>query len=433
MNQDKTYLLRENKALFDATLDEFSSKPFALASTNEIIKRSSYNKGSFYYRFKDKVEIYIALIDYVYTIQINLFNAKNVDYRQITSKRELTKLLFENLYDLFASNKLYYELIQKIYKEPHEIKKHVNMSSIESLFSRFMKRMKEMDSENSVAPDDTLLLQSIELYYYHFPYGLHFSESKNNIEFLLQHLFQQPLAFINVEQEKPKINLDAIPNNLTFLLSKQPSYDISNHVMNVMSLLEEERVLLQNIRQKLKIRKIDMESIINEGVKKNLRDYSYLYILKNLPFAKTSYHLLTRIQKIMLVMIYETIVGTETMVLQNALTFSNPGNVQLLLDELLPLLAKTCKIVVIERKFHVFPTLLQHLYYVDSKQEIQPFSYLDYHKQIPEYFLIRFQDESGHLKTQKIKKNALKIEQYLKKPLFQLYSVDVIDVKDIKE
>ena len=66
MSKDKTQVLLNNPEVYEETLNEFSSKSYDLASVNEIIKKSKYNKGSFYYRFKDKFELYISLLDYVF-------------------------------------------------------------------------------------------------------------------------------------------------------------------------------------------------------------------------------------------------------------------------------------------------------------------------------------------------------------------------------
>lgn len=54
--------LTMNRALFDAALDEFSERSFRDASLNNILKNAGMNKGSFYYRFYDKMDIYLSLV-----------------------------------------------------------------------------------------------------------------------------------------------------------------------------------------------------------------------------------------------------------------------------------------------------------------------------------------------------------------------------------
>lgn len=54
--------LEENNNLFEAALNEFSSHSFRNASLNNIIKEAGMNKGSFYYRFFDKLDLYLSLL-----------------------------------------------------------------------------------------------------------------------------------------------------------------------------------------------------------------------------------------------------------------------------------------------------------------------------------------------------------------------------------
>lgn len=51
-----------NPELFEAALNAFSAQPFGEASLNDIIKAADLNKGSFYYRFYDKTDMYLSLL-----------------------------------------------------------------------------------------------------------------------------------------------------------------------------------------------------------------------------------------------------------------------------------------------------------------------------------------------------------------------------------
>lgn len=57
--------LETNKMLRESALGAFSVKAFGEASLNEIIKGASVNKGSFYYRFYDKLDLYLSLIAFI--------------------------------------------------------------------------------------------------------------------------------------------------------------------------------------------------------------------------------------------------------------------------------------------------------------------------------------------------------------------------------
>jgi len=54
--------LETNNSLFEAALNEFSRHAFRNASLNNIIKEAGMNKGSFYYRFFDKMDLYLSLL-----------------------------------------------------------------------------------------------------------------------------------------------------------------------------------------------------------------------------------------------------------------------------------------------------------------------------------------------------------------------------------
>ncbi|WP_052807160.1 TetR/AcrR family transcriptional regulator [Risungbinella massiliensis] len=54
----------ERKAeLFEAALDEFTSKNYKEASLNNIIKNAGISKGTFYYHFQDKQDLYLFLLE----------------------------------------------------------------------------------------------------------------------------------------------------------------------------------------------------------------------------------------------------------------------------------------------------------------------------------------------------------------------------------
>ncbi len=64
---DKSSFLIMNDRLYQAALDEFCSKQFDFASLNDILKKSDFNKGSFYYRFTDKFDLFQSLVSLLYT------------------------------------------------------------------------------------------------------------------------------------------------------------------------------------------------------------------------------------------------------------------------------------------------------------------------------------------------------------------------------
>ena len=70
--------LDELPALYEAALTAFAEHSFRDASLNDILKQAEMNKGSFYYRFRDKMELYLSLLYRVGTEKMRLFEQEGV-------------------------------------------------------------------------------------------------------------------------------------------------------------------------------------------------------------------------------------------------------------------------------------------------------------------------------------------------------------------
>lgn len=68
-----------NPELFDAALAVFSTQSFGEASLNDIIKTAGLNKGSFYYRFYDKMDLYLSLIFKLGMEKLAVFKQYDID------------------------------------------------------------------------------------------------------------------------------------------------------------------------------------------------------------------------------------------------------------------------------------------------------------------------------------------------------------------
>lgn len=71
--------LGESPALYEAALSAFSEHSFQEASLNDILKAAGMNKGSFYYRFRDKMELYLTLLYCVGLEKVRLFQEHDVE------------------------------------------------------------------------------------------------------------------------------------------------------------------------------------------------------------------------------------------------------------------------------------------------------------------------------------------------------------------
>jgi AcrR family transcriptional regulator len=70
--------LINQEGLWNAALEAFATQAFREASLNEIIRKAGMNKGSFYYRFYDKLDLYLSLMERMAVEKLALFSAQNM-------------------------------------------------------------------------------------------------------------------------------------------------------------------------------------------------------------------------------------------------------------------------------------------------------------------------------------------------------------------
>jgi len=129
--------LETNAALFEAALSEFAAHSYKEASLNEILKAAGMNKGSFYYRFQDKFELYLSLL-------IRIANEKVASFQEYEAQLKDCGF-FENFRQKaviglrFAkAEPRYHALFQRILEEETDIRGTVN-----AFFGGMMENMME--------------------------------------------------------------------------------------------------------------------------------------------------------------------------------------------------------------------------------------------------------------------------------------------------
>ena len=122
-------LLSTKDDILHFALQEFSQKSYDEASLNAILKNSGISKGSFYYHFKDKKDLYVSLLrsamkakwDY---IQSNTPQQGSIDDSIFQLFREQARVgaEFGNLYPItIVSDECFYEkkVIRYIVRYPY--------------------------------------------------------------------------------------------------------------------------------------------------------------------------------------------------------------------------------------------------------------------------------------------------------------------------
>ncbi len=141
-NTDRTYYLKSNQKLFEETLTIFSGSSFEAASLNDIIKKSSSNKGSFYYRFKDKLDLYLALLDGFFIEQVIYLNDE-IDFHTKHSVSEVIKALFDSLIHVIQIDQRYLSLNQMCYQENAAFQDIIQKACILTPFDRVIRYLEQ--------------------------------------------------------------------------------------------------------------------------------------------------------------------------------------------------------------------------------------------------------------------------------------------------
>ncbi|MFA5006858.1 MAG: TetR family transcriptional regulator [Candidatus Izemoplasmatales bacterium] len=111
---DRSYFLQNNPRLLEETLGEFSSKGYEAASLNEILKRSAFNKGSFYYRFSEKMDLFIALLETLFARHAEELAADRATILEKESVRITLKLMISTMHRLWERDRRYLDLYARI-------------------------------------------------------------------------------------------------------------------------------------------------------------------------------------------------------------------------------------------------------------------------------------------------------------------------------
>lgn len=166
---DLTYFLKKNPELYRETLVEFANNRYSQASLNEIIRRSAFNKGSFYYRFQDKKALYIAILDDLYVTQYSFPETRLLLEESKFNFEEALQLLFHNMVWTSRENPLYLKLLRNFFFETAELKEVVTKECIKPLFSRFFDRLRAFLRKRGYSPDSPsliFLIKDMEMRYF---------------------------------------------------------------------------------------------------------------------------------------------------------------------------------------------------------------------------------------------------------------------------
>ncbi len=143
MPKNTFYNLSDEKKrrIFDAALQEFSTKSFREASLNQIIKNADIPKGSFYQYFENKEEIYSHMIEVILKEKAEILN----QVKKVDPNSDVFEVIMHSTREFFEQGRErpgYVEAGMRMQLDNNEIIKKIHKSSIEK-FIRMLERDKE--------------------------------------------------------------------------------------------------------------------------------------------------------------------------------------------------------------------------------------------------------------------------------------------------
>ncbi|MGB9200231.1 TetR/AcrR family transcriptional regulator [Methanobacterium sp.] len=177
---------RKNE-LIAAAFDEFTLNSYENASLNNIIKTAGISKGTFYYNFENKMELYLSMVEIAGRNQVEFINKyikeQNVEAKDIFEELKLQFLMSGK----FAiTHPKYYRFIIMFVKEM-EINKDLKSAfadSNDSLLDVLIKKaIKNGDFNNRFSND---FIKKIMQYLFTNYFGIFIEEKDYELEKMLE-------------------------------------------------------------------------------------------------------------------------------------------------------------------------------------------------------------------------------------------------------
>ena len=366
MKIDKTQILLENKDIFIAALNEFSKNSYTESSINEIIKNSKVNKGSFYYRFSNKEEIFIAMMDYIIVEQIDLFNNRKINLTVLTSLNEIVYELFYNLYLLYKKDYRYFQVISSHLKNKDSLPLIEN-NCVSPLKIRFFSKISEF-KDNINYEYIIFLLESL---YHNFPVmmfeNINFElDLKDFVDFVISSNKNQKIILKNnfIRLDNRDFN-----DQVNFLLSEDSINYIYSGFYSLTSAYDNFPLNKKSLSKSLGIFIFTYNNIINKLIKTNLKNPHYFNVFKKesiLDLAKKNY----RFQKLLITLAYLIAKEEQNIVIDGILDTFSQEEKEVFFMDILPILSKTSKILVNNVSFKIsYP--IKRIYYFDLAGKLE--------------------------------------------------------------
>ncbi len=417
---DKTQLLLENQSLFDAAVNEFSSNTYKMASTNEIIKNSDINKGSFYYRFSNKEEVFVALMDYVIVEQVTLFNQRNKGFYDNLELDQLIFELFYNLRELYLEDKRYYSLLTRHLLDD-ESKLIINDKCIKPLKYRIYEKLKTFKYL-----ENFLFIEIIvDNLYHNFPETILKSDDfVKDTKDLINFVISDQRSVDKPAEQESRINDYHFDNNLNYLLVQKGIRSIPENLIRVSDIMQKPNMAIRALKKQAGTFSNNYIKILNKIFQKTIKDISYLKpFYKNEIIGAAENN--DKFNKFLLICLYLALKEEEVVILDYILEKFSVKEIELILFDILPSISKTCKIVVLENKYY-YSEAISEILLVDLIGNIHCIKMNEFHEAIDKINLV-YIDKDG-----KNHEELLSMDEFHQNFKDLYITTNIVDMKMIK-
>ena len=184
----------ERKAeLLESALNEFSAKKYDDASLNTIIKNAGISKGTFYYHFKDKQELYLFLLEHSSKAKWEFINSNIGDLKDKHSEMDIFeefKLQARIGVKFGISFPKYHKLTKMMIKEKgnpiFEIVKTTLGSDSEKMLEEMIVKAIDKGDFNKNFPKD-FLVKTVSYMFIHFD-EIFYEEKDFELEKIIENL-----------------------------------------------------------------------------------------------------------------------------------------------------------------------------------------------------------------------------------------------------
>jgi len=349
---DRTQLLLENKELFNAVVDEFACKTYVDASINEIIKRANYNKGSFYYRFDSKQDLFFALMDHIIVEQISLFKEKNYSISRMNKIEDTLFELYSNLISFHAYNKKFYNIITKYLGDP-ETNKMITENCAGPLINRFLVHLNRFSS----LPHFENLLMVVKNLYYNFPANFFFD---HDVDKKLKDLVNYLVAYDHKLSKKPqksiRIENFVLEERVTYILTNQLDFTYPKDWISIAHDFLYSKEIVRELKKKVSFFDLGYKMLVLKLIKKSIKDINYYQKFINRDIIRCVKRN-KDFEIFLLLILFRSLQESPIIVIDNVFDKFSQAEIQLFFFDILPIITKTSKIVVLSDEYEFTPDI----------------------------------------------------------------------------